>query len=202
MSLPRFRRGLLAVCLALALPGAALAGGLYRWVTKDGKVEVGPFPPPGVNAEPWKPEDGSAKPAPAPRAFEPVVTETPSYESRRAPPPEQRSPLELECEERASKRRKLVLEHESVEQKIAALEAKIARLEETLVANEDSRCYTDSYGNSRRECVGGSFDRDASLERARDELETAQSKLADIEQGERGDASDEKCANLPAAPAR
>src|SRR5262245_60453513 len=94
----------LALCLALALPGAAFAGGLYRWVTKDGRVEVGPFPPPGVHAEPWQPEDDE-KPAPATptRAPEPVTpsalpsnVRTPGRTLGARPHGDPRSPLERE----------------------------------------------------------------------------------------------------------
>jgi hypothetical protein len=188
MSLRLARRGGLALCLAAALSSAAFAGGLYRWVTKDGRVEVGPFPPAGVNAEPWQPDGDAPKPAPAPprpraeRPPNPAASET------------RRSALEARC----ARPKETTLQREATERKIAQLEATIARLEETLVANEESHCTSSYY----RGCRGSTFDRDEALERAQEELGAEQSKLADLERKEQERAADEDCAKLPAAYAR
>jgi hypothetical protein len=47
---------------ALALSSAAMAQ-QYKWVDKDGRVQYGDSPPPGVQATPMRPATGSPAPA-------------------------------------------------------------------------------------------------------------------------------------------
>lgn len=207
-----FRRGLrtlaLSTGLALALPGAALAGGLYRWVTKDGRVEVGPFPPAGVHAEPWEPKDeekpappqSAPAPAPAPQQAQPVTpSRMPSLGHLSGPPRDPRTDLDRQCEQIQRERGLRKVEKQKLESEIAGLEKKIAKLEDSLVANEDSSCVHAGEAGAR-DCTGGSFDRDAEIERSQNRLEKAQTKLGDMELRERREAADDKCAKQPAAP--
>src|SRR5262245_61848342 len=131
------RRIVLATCLALALPGAAFAGGLYRWVTKDGRVEVGPFPPPGVHAEPWQPEGTAPKPEPEPapasraeEASEPFQPSASHLSGRGGFRPPQKDPREIACEDQTRERAEVTRKRKETEQKIAQLEASIAKLDE------------------------------------------------------------------------
>jgi hypothetical protein len=209
MSARKLDRAVLALWLALALPIAANAGDLYRWVTPDGRVEIGPFPPRGVHAEPWKPEETSP-----PAATPPPATPPPSAPAAAEPSgaprvyrtlnglnarPSDQGPTP--CEQRRQKAAKLASERQQTEREIDRLEATIARLEETLVAHEDSSCLSDANGDVSRGCSGGSFDRDAELEKSRRKLDRAQSKLGDLEQRERETASGDDCPSAPAAPA-
>jgi hypothetical protein len=97
------------VALLLALPSAdALAGGLYRWVTSDGRVEIGPTPPPGVNAVPWIPGQPETSPGAAPPAAPAKAAPAEAPRTERAPrtsgpampkpkPPATRAKVDEEC---------------------------------------------------------------------------------------------------------
>jgi hypothetical protein len=206
----RADRALLALWLALALPVAASAGELYRWVTPEGRVEIGPFPPRGVHAEPWKPEQTgpSAQPAtPAPPTVPAASPASPSGApgSARAPsdlasPPV--GPRPDACELRRREARELARQRQDTESEIGRLEATIGKLEESLVMHEESSCRRDAYGQVSRGCTGGSFDRDTELEKSHEKLEEAQSRLDDLEQRERAVAPGDDCAAVPAAPGR
>lgn len=60
------RTTLLIVVLGFALGfGSAASAQQFRWVDKDGRVQYGDTPPPGVKATRLKPPPGGSAPAPA-----------------------------------------------------------------------------------------------------------------------------------------
>jgi hypothetical protein len=218
MSARRVRRAVVAALLALALPSVAGAQTLYRWTTKDGRVEVGPFPPAGVHAEPWKPEDEEKpKPPAAPNSAMPV---NPSSPPSVAPAPiqsprnlnglqmrnieeERQRQVQQDCDAKRSATGNLLNQKQVTEREIKRLEKEISELEDSLVAAEESSCLSDSAGHTSRNCREGGFDRDASLERDRKDLDKAQSKLDDLERKEQeARSSDDPCTKPKAAPAK
>jgi hypothetical protein len=61
----RTRTGVIGLALLLSsASGGVRAGELYRWVTEDGRVEIGMNPPPGTTAVPYFPGQETA-PQPA-----------------------------------------------------------------------------------------------------------------------------------------
>jgi len=60
----------LFLAVALAFCAAAMAQ-QYKWVDKDGKVQYGDVPPPGVKATPLRPPSGAGAPAPAAKTGDP-----------------------------------------------------------------------------------------------------------------------------------
>lgn len=165
----------LSLVLALALVVTPLEAGaqtLYRWVTPDGRVEIGTSPPAGVRAEPWTP---GASPAAAP-------TVVPAAQSG----PRLRDPARdpgRDCRARLAEMRR---EIEQTETRIAGLEQRIESLSESMVAFQQNTCTRDDYGNTAKHCRSSSFSRDAEIDKAERELAEAQDTLADLETRARG----------------
>jgi type IV secretory pathway VirB10-like protein len=160
-----------AVLLTLTLAAFDASGAtLYRWVTEDGRVEIGTTPPPGVNAVPWTPgPPEAAAPAPPPPApADPV----------RPGPNTAKSDRCLRLEEEARELRSSIVEKEA---EIEALEASAARLAATEVAYQRVDCRDDVYG-ANTDCEPLVFDRDREIERADEKLAQARDELDDLEQ--------------------
>jgi hypothetical protein len=200
MSVRVVARGVLALWLALALPGAANAVDLFRWVTPDGRVEIGSTPPPGVHAEPWHPEQPAppavTPPTPAPSS---AATAVPTLRKLAQPALAETKP---NCGLGRAQALDLARQRQETEQEIARLEAAIAEYEDTPVAYEDSSCLRDKYGAIAKNCTGRSFDRDEAIEESQTQLEAAHRKLGDLEDQERVATANDDCAAVPAAPSR
>ena len=152
--------------LALALPAAAGAAVLYRWVTPDGRVEVGTSPPPGVHVELWQPD------------ARPVAPAVPA------------SPATAACERRADAK----FGDQQVEQtraRVGELEQKLAQLEDSPVVSQDSTC--SSAASSIGGCKSSYFDRDRELESTQLQLDDARARLDDLEDQQRRREPDVDC---------
>ena len=184
----------LGVALLIALAeGDAAAGELYRWVTKDGLVEIGPTPPPGAAAAPWTPgNEDAARDSVQPESAAPAPAATRAWP---AAPARRSSDADAET---CAQYREAALE---LERKIATAEADIARLEEQIEALEASDvayartdCVShDIYGPSRG-CQSTSFNRDVELGRAGKALDRAQEMLSDLEARARRASAPPECA--------
>lgn len=198
----------LAVVLLLSLPGAeALAGGLYRWVTSDGRVEIGPMPPPGVNAVPWSPGQPEVPPAgatpasPAPTASEAPADAEPAPSARASRPSgpalakPKNAPVKAidDCSKLVGGARNLARQVSATEKEIAQLEAKLEKLESSDVAFSHTECaQNDSYGRASG-CRSSSFDRDAEISKTQVALDRAQEKLDEVEEKARRAGIPAKC---------
>ncbi len=196
----------LALLLALA-SGEARGGELYRWVTQDGRVEVGANPPPGVSAQPWSPAQESAAQPAMPAAPAVAVEATPAVpqrpRARRTHEATRRvgSRLDDKCLARARTIDKATQKIHLLESQIARLEKRLEELEATEVAYSQTSCRTSDFeGPSSSDCVTSSFHRDAEVSRTQEALEDAQQRLGDLEQRARAASEDQSCA--PAAPAK
>lgn len=178
--------------LMLAFAGAGDAGQLYRWVTQDGRVEIGPVPPSGVHAEPWQPVQPApavVTPPPTPAAAEtPAPAPAPAASQNAAPsgtaPVQQASTGD--CSFARERALDVMQRKQETETEIKELEATIARLEDSMVVSANSTCRTDDYGAQRNSrCTGDSFDRDKELSRSRKKLEKAKDRLDELEDRER-----------------
>jgi len=177
-------------CLSLVLVLAAVPAAsatLYRWIDPDGREAIGTTPPPGVNAVPWTP----GQPATPPPAAAAPAPETPPATPAAAPATPTRSPAaraalarEERCQralERENKRRSDIQKGEA---EVAALEAKLARLQESELAYSRMECRNDVYAGDKP-CSDTVFDRDREIERTEKALAKAQEKLDDLELGPR-----------------
>jgi hypothetical protein len=62
MRIPVLKSLFIVAAIAFAVPASAQQ---YKWIDKNGKVQYGDVPPPGVNATRMRPSSGPATPAPA-----------------------------------------------------------------------------------------------------------------------------------------
>ena len=200
----RAQTRVLCAALVLALAsGGARAGELYRWVTKDGRVEIGTSPPFGAAAEPYFPgQEAAAQPAaPAAPAPAPVPAETPrpaAGHSTREAERGARGRLEEPCARDQEISDKATQKIRILEAQIARLEHKLDELEANEVAYSQTSCRSQGIEGPSSDCLTSSFHRDAEISSTQQELEDAQQKLADLEQRARAATTDERCA--PAAP--
>ena len=167
-----------ALLLAAAAPPAR-AGDLYRWVTEDGRVEIGPTPPAGTAAVPWRPGQRDAA--------TPGVPEAPARAART------RSRNAKACARDRESEREDARRIAEVESEIARLEQKIERLETSEVAWSRTSCRSQGIYGPKSDCVASRFDRDAEIEGAKLQLDSAQERLADLEQRARRDAPADDC---------
>lgn len=179
----------LAAALLLAIPAGGLsAGELYRWVTEDGRTEIGPNPPPGASAVPWSPgQERAAEPTPAAPAPAPASAPAP------IPAQKARSANREKCaryRENARQTERRVIEAEAA---IARLEQKLETLQSTEIAFSRTSCVSQGINGPKSDCVASRFDRDAEIERAEQALEQAQEKLSDLELNARRSAAPEAC---------
>lgn len=203
----------LGLALLLALSSPALAGGLYQWVTPEGRVEIGPTPPFGVNAVPWvpgQPDPASPATSPAPPAAAAPAEAEPAAAAPAETVPTARVPVPRgpalrkpksargkaadECAKLGTAARELAQQVQDAEREIAQLEAKIEKLEASDVAYSHSTNCTgkDAYGGSA-DCSSTSFDRDAEIERSQQALAHAQERLEEAEESARRANVPEKC---------
>jgi hypothetical protein len=182
----RARARALGAALLLAIAsGDARAAELYRWLTEDGRVEIGTTPPPGTAAVPWRPGEAEAA-EPAPRA-------TPARLSTRAPRARARS--DEKCARKQEAARKIEREVVELESEITRLEQRIESLEASEVAFSRTSCVSrDVYGPNSSRCQSDIFHRDTEIANAEQALELAQNKLGDLEQRARGAAPLAECA--------
>lgn len=194
----RARTRVLALALLLATSsGDARGGELYRWVTEDGRTEIGTTPPFGAAAEPWSPgQEAAAQPAkpaaPAPAAPPRQPTAETAAAERRA-----RGRLEEPCSRATEKAEKAAQKIRILEAQIARLELKLDELEATELAYSRTTCRSQGVEGIGSDCLTSSFHRDAEIARIQQELEDAQQKLGDLEQRARSMTEDPNCA--PAA---
>ena len=167
----------LAACLALLGP-VAVAGDLYRWVTEDGRVEIGTTPPPGTAAVPWLPEPAEAA-APAP----PV---TPATQATTA--------TGEDCARKSEAARKTAAKIAELESEVDRLEKKLESLESNAVAWSRTSCVSPGIDGPKSDCVTSQFDRDVEVDRAERALDRARDKLDDFELRARAAVSAAECA--------
>jgi hypothetical protein len=193
-----------ALLLALAST-AARAGDLYRWVTEDGRVEIGTNPPLGASVEPWNPAQEAvaqptaqptAQPAP-PAAPAPPAHATPPGSRSHGPPgvPRDRSKSRLDetCSTEKLAAMKAAQKISVLESQIARLGRKLEELEATALAYSQTTCRSQEADGLGSDCLTSSFHRDAEIARTQQELEEKEQKLADLEQRARGLASRPEC---------
>jgi hypothetical protein len=200
--------------LALA-SGAARAGDLYQWETEDGRIEIGTNPPLGANARPWSPgQETAAQPRPRPA---PAAPPAPADSAIVGAPPAKH----VSKEDRAKQAQRQAMGRlgdaclarkstlEKATQKIAIVEAQIARLEKriedleaTELAYSRTSCRSDDDGVDTSDCLASTFHRDTEIARSQGELEEAQQKLADLEQRARSAEEDPSCSSSPASRTR
>ncbi len=162
-----FARALLVGLLLAAASSHASAGELYRWVTEDGRVEIGPVPPAGASAVPWRPgQDAAAKPA---EATAPAGRAKGRARGDRA------------CARHREASRQTAQALIDAETEVTRLEQKIEMLESSHVAYSRTSCVSQGIDGPRSNCVSHRFDRDAEIERAEAALDAAQERLADLE---------------------
>jgi hypothetical protein len=201
---PLLRSVGVACCAAwLLAAGAARAESeLYWWVTPEGDVQVGPSAPPGVKAVPWDPSAPPPAPAPAPAAAPAPAPAATRHEAPRPrasgpkatplpplPGPASAGSEDDDCE----KHRGLARQLAASRREIARIEARIEELEATDVSHSFTRCRRDQVRGYDPDCEGGSFDRDAELESAREELGQAHDDLADLEARARNGGVPREC---------
>ena len=173
----------LAACLALFGPVAS-AEGLYRWVTEDGRVEIGTTPPPGTAAVPWLPD-----PADAAQPAEPAAPVTPATHVPTA--------ANGDCARRSEAARKTAAKIAKLESEIDRLERKLESLESNEVAWSRTSCVSQGIDGPKSDCVTSHFDRDVEVDRAEQALDRARDNLDDLELRARGATTAAECA--PAA---
>jgi len=103
-----------AIVLAAACAFAAAAmAQQYKWVNKNGRVEYGDAPPPGVTATPLRPPPPAQAPAPAPKAADK------SAAAKKAPvtPAEKEADFRKRQEEAAKEREKQAQEQQAAADK-------------------------------------------------------------------------------------
>jgi hypothetical protein len=182
--------------LCVALASGARADTLYWWKTAAGDVEIGPTPPPGVDAVPWDPAAPPppakpADPAPKPRATAAPRGARPGR-SLRTPAS---SPAAVDPDECAP-HRNLAHGLAAAHREVGRLEARIAELEESKLAHHAySQC--DNAGGGWSRCQGGSYDREEELEKARASLAEKQDALSDLEANARHAEVPRECLRDP-----
>jgi hypothetical protein len=95
------------------------------------------------------------------------------------------------------KHRGLATQLAASRREIARLEARVEQLEATDVSHSFTRCRRDQTRGYDPDCEGGSFDREAELERTREELGQAQDDLADLEARARNGGVPRECLTGP-----
>ncbi len=177
------------LCVALlcaALASAARADTLYWRKTAAGDLEIGPTPPPGVHAVPWDPAAPPPARPPAAPAPEPARARAKAAAPKRSAAPAPASPAADEC----SRHSDLAHQVADARRRVSNVEAKIERLEASDVSHSFTRCREGHYDPG---CDRGSFDRDAELERAREELVQAEDALTDAEASARDTGVPREC---------
>ena len=197
-----------ALLLAIAIASSdTRAGDLYRWVTQDGRVEIGATPPPGTEAVPWNPGQEAlspptalpaATPAPAPAVTPPAATPAPATARSAAANGRARSLLEEECSTGRATADRATQKIRILESQIARLERRLEELQATDLAYSQTSCRSQGIEGPSTDCLTSSFHRDTEIARTQAEIEEAQEKLADLEQRVRGAAAPAECA--PASP--
>jgi hypothetical protein len=162
------------VCATLAAP--ASADTLYWWTNAEGGIEIGETPPPGVTAVPWDPgaPPPAAPAAPAPDASKPRGTQPKPSAPRHAAKPAPARAADDDCSRHLDNANAV----REARRRVSNLESKIERLENSDVSHSFTRCREDKWNPG---CDRGDFNRDAELERAREELAQAEDGLTDAE---------------------
>jgi hypothetical protein len=198
----------LALAALLSLPSPdAHGGGLYQWKTPDGRVEIGPLPPPGVSATPWTPGQPEAAPAgarpEAPAAVVPAAA-APADAPRAARPPRSSGPALAkpkppvsktgdDCANLSAEARGMVNQVKNARRDIDQLEAKIDKLDNSELAYSHTECALHDSNGRLTHCRSGTFDRDSELASSKAALDKAQEKLDRAEEQARQAGIPAKC---------